>query len=181
MVNINKILITHINLSDNGYLPSLDLFDYYIFYESDEFIGLTLTSLDILNELQNSGPHKTYDLKSFSKSNVPNRIKTLLLDYIGFNFSADGILDLILEPDIDEDRKFYLKSVLYYKASQEGKELQTYNLKVKHFDDLVYYFAEDFVEYKILNNNDDFSESEITLKTYLKKSELKDKFKNYLI
>lgn len=180
MVNINKILITHINLSDNGYLPSLDLFDYYIFYESDEFIGLSLTSLDILNELQDSGPHKTYDLKSFSKSNVPTSIKSLLLDYIGFNFSIDDILDLILEPDIDEDRKFYLKSVLYYKASQEGKELQTYNLKVKHFDDLAHYCAEDFVNYKVISNNEDFSESEIILETYLTEDELKNKFKEYL-
>ncbi len=180
MVNINKILITHINLSDNGYLPSLDLFDYYIFYESDEFIGLNLTSLEFLNELQNSGPHKTYDLKTFPQSNVPTRVKSLLLDYIGFNFSVDDILDLILEPDIDEDRKFYLKSVLYYKTSQEGKELQTYNLKVKHFDDLIHCCAEDFVNYKVISNNEDFSESEIILETYLREDELKNKFKEYL-
>lgn len=180
MVNINKILITHINLSDNGYLPPLNLFDYHIFYNLDEFIGVAINSPDTLTHLVNSGPLKMYDVEIFTLSKIPNEIKDSVLGYLGLNLDVDNILDLIGDSTVDVDRKFYLKSVLYYKTNQEGKNLLKYNLTVKHFDDLVHFCAEDFVNYKIISNNDDFSESEIILETYLTEDELKNKFKEHL-
>lgn len=104
-----------------------------------------------------------------------------ILGYIGLNEDTDGILDLMFKNKGDQNRLFYLKTVLYYKLNQEGKELKSHTLKVKHFDDLVHFCAEDFVNYKIISNNYDFSESEIILETYLTEDEIKNKFTNYIM
>ncbi len=71
--------------------------------------------------------------------------------------------------------------MIYYKTHQDGKNINEYNLKVKHFDDLVNDFSEDFYSYKTLAINRDFSETEILLETYLTKEEINKKFKDYLL
>ena len=80
-----------------------------------------------------------------------------------------------------KNRLFYLKTLLYYKSNQEGKELKSYNLKIKHFDDLINQYSEDFIFFDVISNNEDYSESEIYLMTYLTENELKNKFTNYII
>jgi hypothetical protein len=90
-------------------------------------------------------------------------------------------LDLLGDDTVDDVRKFYLKSILYYKNNQKGKDIQKLTINVKHFDDLINQFPEDFISYEILNNNDDFSETFLTIETYLTKEELNDKFKDFLI
>lgn len=180
MTNINKIIITHINLAYGGVLPPLELFDFHIFYGLDNFIGVSLDSNSLRCEIEESPKHDIYSVETFQYSTIPLGIKSRVLEYIGFSLSVDNILDIMLDTELDEDRKFYLETILYYKSSQEGKKIQKHKLKVKNFDDLVNHFPEDFVSYKILNNNNDFSESEIVLETYLTKEELNNKFKEYL-
>jgi hypothetical protein len=104
-----------------------------------------------------------------------------ILDYIGLNEDIDGILDLMFQNKDDQNRLFYLKSVLHYKTTQEGKELKSYRLKIKNFNDLILQFSEDFIFFDIISNNDDYSESEIYLMTYLTQNEIKNKFTNYII
>ncbi len=181
MTNINKIIVVHINLSYEGFLPSLDFFDYHIFYDTDNFIGVSLDSKSLRYELEGCGLYKTYDLETFKLSTIPIDIKNKMFEYLGLNLTIDDILDLMLDEDLDLDRKFYLESILYYKSNQEGKKLQKYNLRVKHFDDLSMDFPEDFVSYDIVENNEDFSEFRIKLQTYLTEEELNNKFKDYLL
>lgn len=181
MVNINKILITNINLSDDGYLPSLDLFDYYIFYNLNQFISISLKTSDICHELDDSGLHTKYNIQTFIESDIPSDIKEEVLNYLGFNSDVDELLDLISDPNIDLNRKFYLKSVIYYKHNQEGKPIFKHYLTIKNLDDLVHLFAEDFVNYEVLYNNNDFSKSKIIIETYLTEEEVKNKFKEFII
>lgn len=179
MTNINKINIVVINLSDEGYMPSLELFDHFLFFNDDMFVGVFIDNPNTRFELENSGSHMIYDVLSFSY--IPTAVRDVILNYIGFNLTTDEILDIMLDEKLDYDRRFYLETVLYYKNNQLGKNIKEYSLRVKHFDDLIHYFPEDFVSYEILQNNEDFSESDIRLRTYLTNEELKEKFKNYIL
>ncbi len=181
MVNINKIIIVFINLSDDGYLPSLDLFDYHLFFDDDKFVGLTLDNKSTRIVLDESGYNKVYNIDEFRFSTLPNTIINEMLDYIGFNYTTDGILDLLLLENTETRRCLYLKAILYYKSNQEGKPLLKFNLKVRDVDDLLHYYPEDIFTYKITNNNYDFSESDILIETCLIEDEVKNKFIDYLI
>lgn len=181
MTNINKIVIVYIDLNSGGYMPLLNLFDYHIFFGEDKFIGIGIDKKSLRVDLEDCSPYQLFNIFSFEETTIHYEIKNEVFQYIGYNMSIDDILDTINNIDSKDIRNHYLETMIYYKTNQVGKKINEYNLRVKHFDDLINYFAEDFYSYKILNNNKDFSESEIVLETYLTEKEIKEKFKDYLL
>jgi hypothetical protein len=179
MTNINKIKIVIIDLSDDGYLPSLDLFDFHLFFNNTMFVGVFINNPSTIFELSMSGYHTVYDIESFSLLDLT--VKDSVLNYIGVNLTTDEILDIMLNEKLTINRKFYLETILYYKNNQRGKDLKEYKLTVKHFDDLINCFPEDFVSYNILQNNEDFSVSDICINTYLTNDEMNQKFGEFII
>ena len=153
--------------------------DYSVKLPNDMFMCLMVDSNRLSEELSNFESYylDELDLIDSSYHGALNK----MLDFIGLNQDNTLKLDLMFESKDDQNRLFYLKTVLYYKLNQEGKELKSYTLKVKHFDDLVHQFSEDFIFYDVISNNEDYSESEIYLMTYLTENELKNKFTNYII
>ncbi len=178
MININKIILVIINIDRGDFVPSLDLFDYHVYITEDLFVGLAIDNPNLRYELNECGG-TVYNPDMFA--NLSLKRITPMLEYIGYNLDVNDILDIMLDEEVDLTRKFYLETVLYYKSNQEGKKINEYKLRVKHFDDLSMDFPEDFVSYEVVSNNEDFSESEIIMETYLTKSEINDKFKEYLI
>lgn len=181
MTNINKILIVYIDLNSGGYMPSLYAFHYHIFFGGDKFIGITINNKSVNLDLEGCEPYKLFNPLTFEFSLVPKDIKNKVLNYIGYNMDLDGILDTMNSIESHDIRNHYLESTLYYKTNQQGKKINKFNLKVKHFDDLINDFSEDFYSYQLVKNNKDFSESEIILETFLTKNEVETKFKKYLL
>ena len=181
MVNVNNIIIIHIPLSDDGYLPSLDLFDFHIFYDGDNFIGVTIDSSQLRFELEDAGLYKIYDIETFQFSTIPNEIKDMTLTYLGLNMDIDEILDVMLDKELDYIRSIYLNSIIYYRTNQEGKERKKYNLIIKHIIELRHKFPQDIISYDVLEYQNENYESRIILETYLTEKELKDKFKEFLV
>lgn len=176
MININKIKIYILGNKPIDY----DLYiDYSVELPDGLLMCLMLDNNRLSEELSDFESYYLDDLDLIDTDYYPALNE--ILDYIGLNDDTDGILDLMFENKDDQNRLFYLKTVLYYKLNQEGKELKSYTLKVKHFDDLVHQFSEDFIFYDIISNNEDYSESEIYLMTYLTENEIKNKFTNYII
>ena len=58
MTNINRIIIVYINLNDGGYMPSLNLFDYYTFSDDYIFIGVTIDNKSVRIDLEDCRPFK---------------------------------------------------------------------------------------------------------------------------
>ena len=181
MINVKNIIVTHIPLSDDGYLPSLDLFDFHIFYDDDNFIGVSIDSSQLRFELEDAGLHKTYDIETLIFSTIPNQIKNMILTYLGLNMSIDEILDIMLDEELDVIRSIYLNSVIYYRTNQEGKEVKGYDLSVKHFIELRHKFPQDIVSYDILERENENYETKVKLETHLTEKELKNKFKEFLV
>ena len=181
MINVKNIIVTHIPLSDDGYLPSLDLFDFHIFYDDDNFIGVTIDSSELRFELEDAGLHKIYDIETLAFSTIPNEIKNMVLTYLGLNMSIDEILDIMLDEELDAIRSIYLNSIIYYRTNQEGKEIKGYELSVKHFIELRHKFPQDIVSYDILERENENYETKVKLETYLTEVELKNKFKEFLV
>lgn len=176
MININRIKIY---ILDNTFI-NVDLpIDYAVELPDDMSMCLMIDSNRLSEELSNFESYYLDELDLIDMDYYPALNK--ILDYIGLNESVDGILDLMVDNKNDQNRLFYLKSVLYYTTSQEGKTINSYNLKVKHFDDLINEFSEDFVFFNVISNNEDYSQSEIFLMTYLSEAELKNKFSNYIL
>jgi len=176
MININRIKIY---ILDNKII-SVDLpIDYTVQLPDNMVMCLMVDSNRLSEELSDFESYYLDDLDLIDSSHY--YALNEILDFIGLNLDIDGILDLMVDNKNDQNRLFYLKSVLYYITSQEGKTINTYNLKVKHFDDLINKFSEDFVFFDIISNNEDYSQSEIFLMTYLNESELKNKFSNYIL
>jgi len=176
MININRIKIY---MLDNEFI-NVDLpIDYTVELPDDMSMCLMVDSNRLSEELSNFESYYLDELDFIDVDYYPALNE--ILDYIGLNESIDGILDLMVDNKNDQNRLFYLKSVLYYTTSQEGKTINTYNLKVKHFDDLINEFSEDFVFFDVISNNEDYSQSEIFLMTYLNETELKNKFSNYIL
>ena len=164
---------------DNEFI-NVDLpIDYTVELPDDMSMCLMVDSNRLSEELSNFESYYLDELDFIDVDYYPALNE--ILDYIGLNESIDGILDLMVDNKNDQNRLFYLKSVLYYTTSQEGKTINTYNLKVKHFDDLINEFSEDFVFFDVISNNEDYSQSEIFLMTYLNETELKNKFSNYIL
>jgi len=176
MININRIKIY---ILDNKII-SVDLpIDYTVQLPDNMVMCLMVDSKRLSEELSD---FESYHLDELDLIDISHyHALTEILDFIGLNLDIDGILDLMVDNKNDQNRLFYLKSVLYYITSQEGKTINSYNLKVKHFDDLINKFSEDFVFFDIISNNEDYSQSEIFLMTYLNESELKNKFSNYIL
>ena len=176
MININKIKIY---ILDNTFI-NFDLnIDYHIELSDGMFMCLIIDSNRLSKELSN---FKSYYLDELDLIDVDyHTALNEILDYIGINESVDGILDLMVDNKNDQNRIFYLKSVLYYITTQKGKTINTYNLKVNHFDDLLNEFSEDFLFFDVISNNEDYSESEFILETYLTEIEITNKFKNYIL
>lgn len=176
MININRIKIY---ILDNKFI-NVDLpIDYAVELPDDMLMCLMVDTNRLSEELSNFESYYLDELDLIDVDYYPALNE--ILDYIGLNESIDGILDLMVDNKNDQNRLFYLKSVLYYITSQEGKTINSYNLKVKHFDDLINEFSEDFVFFDIISNNEDYSQSEIFLMTYLSEAELKNKFSNYIL
>jgi hypothetical protein len=176
MININRIKIY---MLDNEFI-NVDLpIDYTVELPDDMSMCLMVDSNRLSEELSNFESYYLDELDFIDVDYYPALNE--ILDYIGLNESIDGILDLMVDNKNDQNRLFYLKSVLYYTTTQEGKTINTYNLKVKHFDDLINEFSEDFVFFDVISNNEDYSQSEIFLMTYLNETELKNKFSNYIL
>ncbi len=164
---------------DNKFI-NVDLpIDYTVELPDDMSMCLMVDSNRLSEELSNFESYYLDELDFIDVDYYPALNE--ILDYIGLNESIDGILDLMVDNKNDQNRLFYLKSVLYYTTTQEGKTINTYNLKVKHFDDLINEFSEDFVFFDVISNNEDYSQSEIFLMTYLNETELKNKFSNYIL
>jgi hypothetical protein len=176
MININRIKIYII---DDEFI-NVDLpIDYAVELPGDMSMCLMIDSNRLSEELSNFESYYLDELDLIDS--LYHDALTGILYYIGLNQTVDGILDLMIDHKEDENRLFYLKSVLYYTTSQEGKTINSYNLKVKHFDDLINEFSEDFVFFNVISNNKDYSQSEIFLMTYLSEAELKNKFSNYIL
>jgi hypothetical protein len=182
MVNINKLKIFVINIENIDTSLLYELFDYGNIINDELFVGLAIGNPRLTFEISSiSDDYVVFIIDSFDNFDVEESIFTDILDYIGYYNSLDETLDLLGDDTVDDVRKFYLKSILYYKNNQKGKDIQKLTINVKHFDDLINQFPEDFISYEILNNNDDFSETFLTIETYLTKEELNDKFKDFLI
>jgi hypothetical protein len=176
MVNINKIKIY---ILGNESIDYDSYIDYSVKLPDDLLMCLMLDNNRLSEELSDFESYYLDDLDLID-SNYYSALNEIL-DYIGLNEDIDGILDLMYDNKDDQNRLFYLKTLLYYKSNQEGKELKSYNLKIKHFDDLINQYSEDFIFFDVISNNEDYSESEIYLMTYLTENELKNKFTNYII
>jgi hypothetical protein len=182
MININKIKIYILSDSDIKHTQSLNIdlyIDYMVELPDKLSMCLMLDNNRLSEELSDFEFYYLDDLDLIDSDYY--LALNQILDYIGLNEDIDGILDLMFQNKHDQNRLFYLKSVLHYKTTQEGKELKSYILKVKHFDDLAHQFPEDFIFFDIISNNDDYSESEIYLMSYLTENEIKNKFINYII
>lgn len=182
MININKIKIYILGDSDIKHTQSLNVglyIDYMVELPDGLLMCLMLDNNQLSEELPDFEFYYLDDLDLIDSDYYP--ALNQILDYIGLNEDIDGILDLMFENKDDQNRLFYLKSVLCYKTTQEGKQLKSYRLKIKHFDDLILRFSEDFIFFDIISKNDDYSESEIYLMTYLTQNEIKNKFTNYII
>lgn len=176
MVHINRIKLYILNNQTiNSDLP----IDYIVELPDGNSMCLMIDSNRLSEELSNFESYYLDELDLIG--DLYHDALNKVLDFIGLNQDIDGILDLMVDNKNDQNRLFYLKSVLYYITNQEGKTINSYNLKVKHFDDLVNQFSEDFVFFDIISNNDDYSQSEIFLMTYLNEDELKNKFRNYIL
>ena len=181
MVNINKIRIFVIENPDVSYLINLGLFDFYDFGH-DIFIGLAVDSTRLRDELDGIWRYSSHSINDFN--NIGKEHKPILqsvLEYSGIEYDINGILDTMLDENIDINRKFYLESVLYFKSNQKGRKTNTIQLTIKHFDDFIHQFSEDIISHEILFNNHDFSESRIIIETYLTEAEVKTRFINFLI
>jgi len=183
MININKIKLYILNkdiiniiLKTNAPLVTID---YSVELPDGMLMCLMIDSNRLSEELSNFESYylDELDLIDTEYYTALNEI----LDFIGLNQNVDGILDLMVDNKEDQNRLFYLKSVLYYITNQEGRTINSYNLKVKHFDDFINEFSEDFVFFDVISNNEDYSQSEIFLMTYLNETELKNKFSNYIL
>ncbi len=184
MVNVNKIKIIVFDLAYGDNFISDEVIQCQMFTTEDTLAVLVIDSPQLRYELEYCDEYRVYNLTEYKFTNstygtIDNFIG--ILEYSGINLDVDGILDIMLDETLDEDRKLILESVLYYKSNQEGKELNTHKIRVKHFDDLIHYFSEDFVSCEVTENNEDFSESEILMESYLTKDEINIKFNEYLI
>ncbi len=145
MININKIILVIINIDRGDFVPSLDLFDYHVYITEDLFVGLAIDNPNLRYELNECGG-TVYNPDMFA--NLSLKRITPMLEYIGYNLDVNDILDIMLDEEVDLTRKFYLETVLYYKSNQEGKKINEYKLRVKHFDDLSMDFPEDPKEFR---------------------------------
>lgn len=180
MVNINKIRIFVIDNPDVPYLIGLGLFDTYNFGDS-VFIGLAIDSTRLRYELDGFWSYTSHSINNFNDVSKEHKlIIQPILEYCGIDNDINGILDIMLDENIDINRKFYLESILYFKSNQKGRKKNTIELTIKHFDDFIHHFSEDIINHEILSNNGDFSESIVIIETYLTEEELKVRFINYL-
>jgi hypothetical protein len=181
MVNVNNIRIFVIENPDVPYLEDLGMFDYFD-YGHDVFIGLAIDSTRLRDELDGIWDYSSFPINDFGNiGKEHNPILQSVLDYCGIEFGIDGILDMMLDEDVDLNRRFYLESVLYFKSNQKGKKINKIQLTIKHFDDFIHNFSEDVVSHEILTNNEDFSETIVIIETYLSDKEIDSKFSNFLI
>ncbi len=181
MVNVNKIRIFVIENPDVSYLVDLGLFDFYDFGH-DVFIGLAVDSTRLRDELDGIWRYSSYPINDFNnigKEHSP--ILQSVLEYSGIEYDINGILDIMLDEEVDINRKFYLDSILYFKSNQKGKKTNSIQLTIKHFDDFIHRFSEDIISHEILFNNEDFSETIVIIETHLTEQEVDKKFSNFLI
>lgn len=182
MINIRRVKLFIVEITDCEDNNLENLFDYGRFVNNDVFIGIAVTSPTLLFNLGLITPnYKEYSIDTFNNFEIKYPLITELLTYIGFNLTTDEILDIMLDENIDINRRFYLESFLYYKSNQEGKKINKIKLKINHFDDFIYRFSEDIFSYDILSNNEDFSETVVTIETHLTEKEIKEKYVNFLI
>lgn len=182
MVNIYKVRIFVINIENVNTSLLYEIFDYGNIVNDELFIGLAISNPRLVFDLSSiTDDYKVFIFDSFDYFDVEYSIFNDIFDYIGYHASLDEILDLLSDDSVDEIRKFYLKTILYYNYNQKGKDIQKFTINVKHFDDLINTFPEDFISYDILENNDDFSETSLIIETYLTEEEMKDKFKEFII
>lgn len=180
MVNINRLRFFIFENPDVGYLSTLNLFDFYdVGY--DVLIGLGVDSTRLRDNLDGILPYSSYPITDSKEIDEKySDILESVVDYCAINYNIDDILDIIID-GVDDTRKFYLESVLYYKSNQVGKKINKLSLNIKHFDDFYNQHSEDIFSYEILSNNDDFSETKIILETHLTEMEAKTKFSNFTI
>jgi hypothetical protein len=179
MVNINKISIFVIHSQDESYLESLGHFNC-INTNRNVFVGLAIESARLIDDLDGIFDYETYKITDYIEI---DNIEVLepIMDYCGINYTIDGILDIILDETLDDTRKLYLESVLYYKSNQEGKKLNNVNINIKHFDDFIHQHSEDILTYVVNQNNEDFSETRVVIETYLTNEEALLKFGKFLM
>jgi len=180
MINVNKIRIFIINIPNIQHLDSLGVFDHYeIGWHL--FVGLAVDSPRLREELDGIYDYSSTPLIDYREiSEIYEKQLRPVLEYSGIQYSIDGILDTMLDENIDIKRKFYLESILYFKSNQKGKRLNNLNLNIKHFDDFCHQFSEDIVSHEILFNNEDFSETRVIIETYLTEEEAKTKFSDFI-
>lgn len=180
MINVNKIHIFIIENLNVEYTLDLHLFDYFQF-EYGIFSGLAVDSSRLREELDVYNYSSTVLIDYHKIIESYEKQLTPLLEYCGIVYTIDDILDTILDEKLDDNRRIYLESVLYFKSNQKGKTLNNLNLKIRHFDDFCHQFSEDIVSHEIILNNKDFSETRVIIETYLTEKEANTKFINYLI
>ena len=183
MVNINKIKVIIFNFNIPTLFNGVDWVDYEVALSKNKSAVLVLDSPSLHLKLENyyDDTYAIHDLNMIDFLSKKYDALNDILDYVGYNQSINELIDLMNDDDISLDRKYYLRSLLYYKTAQEGKEIKTYGLMVKNFDDLVNEFPEDFIHCEVESYNGDYSKSKITIETCLTREELNEKFKDYLL
>lgn len=181
MINIHKIKIIIISNPDIDYLKESSLFDFFS-YNPNVFIGLAIDSTKLRDELNEILDYRIYSITEHI-SNLESYEQVLIdvLDYCGMSLSIDDTLDIMFKDSTSLEQRVYLQSILYFKTNQDGKPSIKLPLKIKHFDDFINEFSEDINNHQIIDNNDDFSESNVIIDTYLTQEEAHSKFSNYLI
>lgn len=194
MININKIKIYIAEFTNEQQLIGLDMFDVATIVDT-LFVGLSIESQNILDEFTDFEHWTHYDLLDIDFITDPTLSEAVqvIKDYTCVFQDLNEVVDTMLDGlefkcplgfHVNRDkycREIYLKSVIYYKNNQEGKRRNFYKLKIKHFDDFAHQFAEDLISTEVLHNNEDFSETDVLIETYLTDNEINDKFKEYII
>lgn len=177
-----KIFVINIhNKEDMIFTNELNSIPYYsLKFIGDNLIVLAYDSNRITDLLDGKYEYSSYSVTDLSEMSfeILNNIDPLL-NYCGINLSTDEILDIILD-GTDDVRMTFLENTLYYKNNQLGKKINTFDIKIKYFDEFLYENSVDIVSYE--NNGEVFEDVfNLKIKTHLNEAELKNKFNSFLI
>lgn len=173
-MNINRLYIVILE----GVCPldvDICLFDHYEIINGDTFVGLTTR----VNELDGAIPMCNniliLRLLDSIKLSLPIFLTEGVYEFCGVKKSKDEIIDLFLDEDLDEVRRYYLENMLYYLETQKDKPILKYKLWVKHYDDFIHEYGSDIISSKVIKDNFDFSESYVEIESCLTEAELRRK------
>ena len=175
MLNIYKLKIFIIELTDVMPDPSDFLMSEYDDYT---LIGLNFESIDLLENLSDF-KYESFDLLTHSFDNHHLPFIEKAKHFIGLDMTLNQILDVLNY--VDKKRKVLLESTLYHKFTFCNTIENTFVISVKHYYDFKHYNSYYINDIEVIEHNEDFSKSNVSIKTYLTKKQLEEEFKDYLI